>query len=82
MTNLPRTFTETLAAVRAEGHTAAACGGNADIILLRKCAGVAQSVWRLATDCTIRGSTVGGSEVFLTPPDWTWSLPSLLYNGY
>ena len=37
MTNLPRKFNETLAAVRVEGHVAAVCGGIADI-LLRKCA--------------------------------------------
>ena len=43
-TNLPKMFIETLVVVRVEGHTNAVCGGNADILLLRKCAGTAQSV--------------------------------------
>ena len=29
-----------------------------------------------------RGSTLGGSEIFRTRPDWPWVPPSLLYNGY
>jgi hypothetical protein len=43
---------------------------------------VAQSVKRLATGWTVRGSNSGGSEIFLTCPDWPWGSPSLLYNGY
>ena len=23
-----------------------------------------------------------GGEIFCTHPDWPWSIPSLLYNGY
>ena len=44
--------------------------------------GIAQSVQRLATDKTVRGSNPGGSEIFRTCPDLPWRLPSLLYNGY
>jgi hypothetical protein len=43
---------------------------------------VAQSVWRLATDWTVRGSNPDGSEIFRTPPDRPWGPSSLLYNGY
>ena len=43
---------------------------------------VAQSVQRLATDWTVRGSNPGGSEIFRTCADRPWSPPSLLYNGY
>jgi hypothetical protein len=39
---------------------------------------VAQSVWRLATGWTVRGSNPGVGEIFRTRPD----RPSLLYNGY
>ena len=45
-------------------------------------AGIAQSVKRLATDLTVRGSNPGGSEVFRTRPHRSWGPPSLLYNGY
>jgi hypothetical protein len=43
---------------------------------------VAQSVWRLATGWTVRGSNPGGGEIFRTCPDRPWGPPSLLYNGY
>jgi hypothetical protein len=43
---------------------------------------VAQSVKRLATGCTARGSNPGGGEIFRTCPDRPWGPPSLLYNGY
>jgi hypothetical protein len=43
---------------------------------------LAQSVYRLATGWTVRGSNPGGSEIFRTCPDWPWGPPSLLYNGY
>jgi hypothetical protein len=42
---------------------------------------VAQSVWRLATGWTVRGSIPGGGEIFRTCPDRPWGPPSLLYNG-
>jgi hypothetical protein len=40
---------------------------------------VAQSVWRMTTSWTVRGSNSGGGEIFRTRPDRP---PSLLYNGY
>ena len=43
---------------------------------------VAQSVQRLATDWTVRGSNPGGGEIFRTCPDRPWGPNSLLYNGY
>ena len=43
---------------------------------------VAQSVWRLATGWTVRGSKPGGGEIFRTCPDRPCVPPSLLYNGY
>ena len=45
-------------------------------------AGIAQSVWRLATGWTVRGSNPGGGKIFRTRPDLPWGPPSLLYNGY
>ena len=42
----------------------------------------AQSVQRLATGCTVRGSNPGGTEIFHTRPDRPWNPPSLLHNGY
>ena len=44
--------------------------------------GISQSVQRLATGWTVRGSNPGGGEIFLTRPDRPWDSPSLLYNGY
>jgi hypothetical protein len=43
---------------------------------------VAQSVWRLVTGWTVRGSKPGGGELFRTRPYWPWGPPSLLCNGY
>ena len=43
---------------------------------------VAQSVQRLATGWTVRGSNPGGGEIFRTSPNRLWGPPSLLYNGY
>jgi len=45
-------------------------------------AGIAQSVQRLATGCTVRRSNPSGGEIFRTLPDQPWGPPSLLYNGY
>ena len=42
----------------------------------------AQSVKRLATGWTVRGSNPGGGQIFRTRPDRPWGPPSLLYNGY
>ena len=43
---------------------------------------VAQSIQRLVTCCTVRGSKPGGSEILRTCPDRPWGPPSILYNGY
>jgi hypothetical protein len=43
---------------------------------------VAQSVLRLATGSTVRGSKPGGDKIFRTCPDRFWGTPSLLYNEY
>jgi hypothetical protein len=45
-------------------------------------AGIAQSVARLATGWTVRGSNPGGGRVFRTRPDRPRGPPRLLYNGY
>jgi hypothetical protein len=45
-------------------------------------AGIAQSVQRLATGWTIRGSNPGRGEIFRTRPDRPWGPPNLLYNKY
>ena len=45
-------------------------------------AGVAQSVYRLATGWTVRGSNPGGGKTFRTCPDRPWGPTSLLYNWY
>jgi len=44
-------------------------------------AGMASSIWRLATGWTVRGSNIGGGEIFRTRPDRSWGSPSLQYNG-
>jgi hypothetical protein len=44
--------------------------------------GIPQSVQRLATGWTVRGSNPGGGEIFRTRPDRPWGPPSLLYNRY
>ena len=46
------------------------------------CPGIAQSVLRLATGWTVRGSNPSGDEIFYTRSDRSWGLPSLLHNGY
>ena len=43
---------------------------------------VAQSVQRLTTSWTVRGSNPGGGESFRTCPDRPWGPPSLLNKGY
>jgi hypothetical protein len=43
---------------------------------------VAQSVYRLATGWTVRGSNPGEDEILRTRPDRTWGPPSFLNNGY
>jgi len=37
---------------------------------------LAQSVWRLATGWTVRGSNPGGGEIFRTCPDRPWAHPA------
>ena len=44
-------------------------------------AGIAQSVKRLATGWTVRGSNPDGAN-FRIRPQPPWGPPSLLYNGY
>jgi hypothetical protein len=45
-------------------------------------AGIAQSVWRLATGWTVRGSNPCGGEIFRTRPDRPCGPPGPLYNGH
>jgi hypothetical protein len=45
-------------------------------------AGIAQSVLRLATGWTVRGSNPGGGEIFRIRPGRPWDPPSLLNNWY
>jgi hypothetical protein len=45
-------------------------------------AGIAQSVWQLATVWTVRESNPDVGEIFRTCPDLPWVPPSLLYNTY
>ena len=42
---------------------------------------VVQSVYRLTTGWTVRGSNPGGAR-FSARPDRPWGPPRLLYNGY
>ena len=51
-------------------------------IFLRLLAGIAQSVYRLATGWTVRGWNPCGDEIFRTRPDRPWGQPILLYSGY
>ena len=44
-------------------------------------AGIAQSVHRLVTGLTVRGSNPGGGQIFHTRPDRPWDPTSLLYSG-
>jgi hypothetical protein len=50
--------------------------------LLSLGAATAQSVYRLATSWTVRGSNPGGGEILHTLPNRPCSQPSLLNNGY
>ena len=43
---------------------------------------VAQSVQRLATGWTVRGSNPGGIRIFGNCPDRSWGAPSLMYSGH
>jgi hypothetical protein len=43
---------------------------------------LAQSVQRLATTWTVRGSNLGGGVIFRTRPHRPWGPPSLLHNWY
>jgi hypothetical protein len=57
-------------------------GGTTFILLLLLSllwAAIAQSVWRLATSWTVRGSNSVGGEIFRSRPDRSWGL---VYNGY
>jgi hypothetical protein len=45
-------------------------------------AGLAQSVLRISTGWTVRGSNPDGGEIFRTCPDRPWGPPIILYNGY
>ena len=48
----------------------------------KKVGRVAQSVQRLTTGWTVRGSNPGGGEIFRTCLDRPWGSLSLLYNAY
>jgi hypothetical protein len=43
---------------------------------------ISQSVQRLATGWTVRGSDAGGGEIFRIVQNGPWGPPSLLYNEY
>jgi hypothetical protein len=43
---------------------------------------MAQSVQRLATGWTVRGSNISGDEIFRTHPAGPWGPPSLIYLVY
>ena len=45
-------------------------------------AGIPQTVQRLATGWTVRGSNIGRGEIFRTRLDRPWGPHSFLYNGY
>jgi len=45
-------------------------------------AGLAQSVQRITTGWTVRGSNLCGGKIFLTRQGRPWGPPSLLYNWY
>ena len=45
-------------------------------------AGIAQSIQRLATGWTVRGSNPGVGKIFRARPGLPWSPSSPLYNGY
>ena len=48
---------------------------------LERGAAIVQSVQRLATRWTVRGSNPGGGEIFRTRLDRPWGPPISLYNG-
>ena len=52
------------------------------VYLWRNVVRVVQSVQRLATGWTVRGSNPGGGEFFHSCPDRPWGPPSLLHNRY
>ena len=59
------------------------CADNIKRVVQKQDVGrVAQSVQRLATGWTVRGSNPGEGEIFRTCSDRPWGPPSLLYNGY
>jgi len=43
---------------------------------------IPQSVYRIATGRTVRGSNPGVSDIFHTRTNWPWGPPRLLYSGY
>jgi hypothetical protein len=55
---------------------------NGEFSTRYKGAWIAQSVQRLATRWTVRGSKPCGGGIFRTRPDRPWGPPRLLYNGY
>jgi hypothetical protein len=58
------------------------CDFNNETSCSQVWAWIAQSVQRLATGWTVRGSNPCGSAIFRICPDRPWNPPSLLYNGY
>jgi hypothetical protein len=52
------------------------------VIKLSSGAGIAQSVQRLATGWSVRGSNPGRDEIFRTRPNRPWGSPRLLCNEY
>jgi hypothetical protein len=52
------------------------------ILLVLGVSRVAQSVYRLTTGWTVRGSNPGEGEISRTCADRPWAPPSLLYSGY
>ena len=53
-----------------------------EVLVEKRWAGAAQSVWRLATGWAVRGSNPGGGEIFRTRSERPWAPPRLLYNGH
>ena len=52
------------------------------VVICQLWAGIAQSIQRLATGWTVRGSNPGGGKTLRPRPDRPWGPPSLIYNGY
>jgi len=46
------------------------------------CAPIVQSLYRLATGWTFRGSNPRGGKLFRTRSDRSWDPPGPLYNAY